>query len=398
MTTGSPTSREIVRLVAAREFTTRVRTKAFAISVAVTLAILVIGIIAISVISGKASATTFAVSEGSSEFQTALEASAKSFDESVEIADEASEKDARAQVADGSVDIAVISRPDDSFLVVTEKDLGTSKQGMIEAAAQQVGLDRALANQGVDAERFAQDVSASAVEVDVLDPSDPDKDQRAVLAYAAVLLLFFSVYLYGLYVAMGVVEEKSSKVVELLLSTIKPIHLLIGKVLGIGAVGLVQILLFAGAGLATGMATDLITVTGTAITLMGFVVLWYVLGFTFFAMLYAAFGSLVSRQEDVNSATMPLSILAFATFFSAQAALGDPSSSWINVLAWVPPFSATVMPLRVAADVATPLEMIGTVGVNVVVTVAAAVFAARVYENSVLNTGGRQSLRSALNR
>ncbi len=313
-------------------------------------------------------------------------------------ATQSSDQAARAQVKDGTVDLAVLAGTDGAFTVVTDKDLGSTNSAIVESAAQQVGLQRALDSQDVDAEKFSSDLAAASVKVDVLDPSDPDKDQRLALAYVAVLLLFFTVYLYGLYVAMGVVEEKSSRVVELLLSTIKPIELLIGKVLGVGAVGLVQVLAFGGVGLAAGLATGLITITGTAVTLLAFVVIWYVLGYAFFAMLYAAFGSLVSRQEDVNSATMPLSILAFATFFAAQSALSDASAGWITTLAWIPPFSATVMPLRVAAGVASPFQMVATVVIALVAIAVAAVFAARVYENSVLNTGGKQTLKSALNR
>ena len=100
---------------------------------------------------------------------------------------------------------------------------------------------------------------------------------------------------------------------------------------------------------------------GTAVTLLAFVVIWYILGFAFFAMLYAAFGSLVSRQEDVNSATMPLSILAFASFFTAQSALSDPDATWIRILAWIPPFSSMIMPMRIAAGVTSPFEMVATV-------------------------------------
>ena len=90
--------------------------------------------------------------------------------------------------------------------------------------------------------------------------------------------------------------------------------------------------------------------------------------------------------------------LPFATFFVAQSALSDPDVGWIRTLAWIPPFSSTVMPLRIAAGVTSPLEMIATIVIMLVAIAVAAVFAARIYENSVLNTGGRQTLKSALNR
>ena len=398
MTDTSPSSRTSVRLVAQREFTTRVQTKAFVISVAVMLAIIIIGTVVGSIISNNDDATKIAVTGSADQVSSALAESSKRLNTSVDVSSVADEAQARTAVRDGDTDVAFIAEDDGTFTVVTEKDLDGDVEAVVETAAQSVGLDRALAAQDIDADQFSSDIAGASVKIDVLEPADPDKGQRLVLAYIAVLLLFFSVYLYGLYVAMGVVEEKSSRVVELLLSTIKPLDLLIGKVIGIGAVGLVQVVAFGGVGLAAGLATGLITVTGTAFALLGFVVVWYVLGYTFFAMLYAAFGSLVSRQEDVNAATTPLNVLAFATFFAAQSALSDPSAGWISTLAWIPPFSATVMPMRVAAGVASPLEMVATIVIMLVAIAIAAVFAARVYENSVLNTGGRQSLKSALNR
>jgi len=187
-------------------------------------------------------------------------------------------------------------------------------------------------------------------------------------------------------------------VVELLLSTIKPLHLLAGKVLGIGAVGLAQLVLFGGVGLGMSIATGLITISGTAAMLFVSVLVWYILGFTFFALLYAAAGSLVSRQEDVNSATGPLSVVAFAAFFVAQFSLKEPDNAFASVLSWVPPFSATLMPLRVAQGVATPLQVVVTIVLMVLASVVAALVASRIYRNSVLNTGRKQSWRQALSR
>ncbi len=394
---SAPTSRHAIALVAHREFSTRVQTKAFVISVSVILAVILAGTVVGSIIASKEDSTKVAVAGGAEQLPTALTAAGDKFNKSITISSTTAAA-ARAGVEDGTTDLAVIAETDGSFTVVTEKDLGGEMQAVVDLAAQQIGLDRALAAQNVDASQFATDSAGASIAVDVLDPSDPDKNERLALAYIAVLLLFFTVYLYGLYVAMGVVEEKSSRVVELLLSTIKPLHLLLGKVIGIGAVGLIQVVLFGGVGVAAGLATDLITVTGTAFTLLGFVVVWYVLGFAFFALLYAALGSLVSRQEDVNAATMPLSLAAFAMFFAAQSALSDPSATWINTLAWIPPFSSTIMPMRVAAGVTNPFEMVATIVIMLATIAGAAVFAARVYENSVLNTGGRQSLKSALNR
>lgn len=109
------------------------------------------------------------------------------------------------------------------------------------------------------------------------------------------------ILLFGMYVAMGVVEEKSSRVVELLLSTLRPLQLLWGKIIGIGAVGLLQLAAYGVVGVGAALATDTLTITGTALGVFASTLGWFVLGFAFFAVLYAAAGSMVSRQEDVNS-------------------------------------------------------------------------------------------------
>ena len=198
--------------------------------------------------------------------------------------------------------------------------------------------------------------------------------------------------------ASGVVEEKTSRVVELLLSKIKPLHLLTGKIVGIGIVGLVTLTAYGAAGLAAGVGTGLITITGTAVAVLAGTLGWFVLGYAFFAALYAAAGSLVSRQEEVGSATAPLTLLVLAMFFLAQAAVQDPSGTLSTVASWIPPFSAILMPLRIAAGVTSPVQVIGTVWLMGVATSVLAVMAAKIYQRSVLHTGTKVTWKQALGR
>lgn len=395
---NSPSSRHIVGLVARREFTTRALSKAFLISTAVILAVLIGGQIIFAVVSSKDDATTIGVVGDDRSLSVAVAQSAKALGQSIDIRKPADEAKARSQIKEGDLDLALIGKSDGSFAAVSKKDIGTQLQGVVDSATRQIALDRALASQHVDTDALAKDLAKATVSIDVLEPSDPDKYQRMGLAYIAVFLLFFTVYLYGLYVAMGIVEEKSSRVVELLLSTIKPLDLLAGKVIGIGAVGLLQVVLFGAAALFTGLVTGLVTIGSTAVAVFAAAVIWYILGFAFFAVLYAALGSLVSRQEDVNTATMPLNILAFAMFVAAQASLNTPDSTLISTLSWIPPFSSTLMPMRVAAGVTGPVQIIATIVIMLLAIAVVAVFAARVYESSVLNTGARQSLKRALSK
>ncbi|GMA87954.1 hypothetical protein GCM10025868_32040 [Angustibacter aerolatus] len=171
-----------------------------------------------------------------------------------------------------------------------------------------------------------------------------------------------------------------------------------GKVLGIGAVGLLQVALFGGAALLAGSLSGLVTIGSSAVAFFASMLVFYVLGFAFYAVLYAAAGSLVSRQEDVNSVTTPMNLLAVGSFLLAQYTLGQPDSTLSSVLAWVPPFSAMLVPVRIALGVSGWPEAVGSALLLLVVTALAAVLAARVYQHSVLRLGRKRSWREAVGR
>src|SRR5699024_8224786 len=187
-----------------------------------------------------------------------------------------------------------------------------------------------------------------------------------------------------------------SRVVELLLSTVRPLQLLWGKIIGIGLAGLAQLAAYAVVGVVTGLATGVLTLTGTALGVLAMTLGWFVLGFTLFAALYAAAGSMVSRQEDVNSTTMPLTMLVIAMFVAAMFVIDDPDGTAARVLGWIPPTSTTVMPLRVAAGVADPVQIGGSIAVMAAAIVAVTALAARIYQRSVLRVGRPVSWREAL--
>lgn len=398
----------MVRRVAAREFEVRVTSKAFIISTAGLLVLSVVGILLVALFGGSDDdaprARTVGVVGGTPELSQALTSTPAATQPAaqpaapVEVSAVADEADARARIAADELDAVVLGRPDGSYAVLTATVLPSGLRTQITDAVERSTLDTALARAGVDPLAVRAEVERATVTVESLDPPDPDLVQRTFVAYVAVVLLFFSVFFYGLNVAIGVVEEKASRVVELLLSTIRPLDLLTGKVLGIGAVGLVQLVVVGGAALVASTATGLVTLGGTAVVLFVVVVLWYVLGFVFYALLYAAAGSLVSRQEDVNSVTLPLTLLSFAAFLAAQFSLNSPGNQVVEVLSWIPPFSATLMPLRIAQGDASVLQSIVTLVVMAVAAALVALLASRIYQRSVLATGSKQSLTKVLSR
>ena len=385
-----------IRLVAEREIASRVRSRAFVISNVLVLAVIVIGIAAFAVLRSDGSAYTLGLVGNAQNLAPAFTSTAEAFDVDVELVDLDDAAAGRAQVAADELDVVLLPSEGGGYVAVTQSTLPPDLEAVVRSTVNDATLNASLEELGVDRGELDESLAAGAVTVEPIDPPDPEEAQRTALAYLAVLVIFFQIFVFGLYVATGVIEEKASRIVELLLSTIRPVHLLVGKIVGLGVIGLGQLVAYGAVALVAGIATDLVTVTGTAIAVFAVVLAWFVLGFAFFGVLYAAAGSMVSRQEDVNATTTPINILAFAVFFSAQFALSDPDGTLASVLSWIPPFSSALMPLRVAAGDTSLAQVIGSAAVMVGATVVLAVIAARIYERSILRTGGRVSLKDAL--
>ena len=386
----------VIALVAKRELTTRARTKSFLISNAIILVLILGGIIAASVFGASDTPSKLGLVGSASTLSGALSASSATAGRPLAVSTVPNEATARSKVASGDLDVALVPHGTGSYTAIVQKDLAGELRSIIDSTVRQRAVSSTLSAQGVDQVKLARAVEGANVTVKPINPPDPNSDQRTALAFIAMILMFFQILMFGLYVAMGVVEEKSSRVVEVLLATIKPLHLLWGKVLGIGAVGLLQLAAYGVVGLAAGMATGLVTVTGLAVGVFASVLFWFILGFAFFAVCYAAAGSLVSRQEDVNSAATPITALVMVGYVLAQVTLAEPSGTVASVMSWIPPFSAMLMPLRIASGTSSLAQIIGSAVLMLVVTAALARVAARIYERSVLHTGSRVSWRDAL--
>lgn len=394
---SAPSPARIVFLVARRELITRARTKSFLISNAVTLVLILAGIIVASALGGgSASRVRLGLVGSAASLSSPLTATGASSGNPINSSLLPDEASARAKLASGALDVAVIPRGRGGYAAVVEKKISGQVRSVIDSAVRQQAVDVSLRARGVNPATLAQAADRASVTVESIHPPKPHSGQRTALAYIAMLVTFFQILVFGLYVAVGVVEEKSSRVVEVLLATIKPLDLLWGKVLGIGAVGLVQLAAYGVVGLGAGIGTGLLTVTGTAVGVFASVLVWFILGYGFYAVLYAAAGSLVSRQEDVNSAAAPITLLIIVSYFLAQVTVRNPTGALAAVMSWIPPFSAMLMPLRIAAGATDAVQIIGSAALMVLATAGLAAAAARIYQRSVLRTGKRVAWTDAL--
>lgn len=266
-----------IGLVARREFMTQISKKSFVISNVIILVAIIGGIIAFSLFSGGDEDKSKIGLVGNQSLSATMVSIGDTLGNPVTVTEVSDDGTARDQVKDGDLDVAVIAGSGGGVTVVTKKEVATNLRAVIESSVAQQAQSNALSAAGIDPAQLAEATSTAVVTIDAIDPPDPEQGQRIAMSIAAVVLLYMQILLFGTYVAMGVVEEKSSRVVELLLSTLRPLQLLWGKVLGIGAVGLMQMAAYAVAGVATGLATGVLTVTGTAIGVLFGTLGWFIL-------------------------------------------------------------------------------------------------------------------------
>jgi ABC-2 type transport system permease protein len=241
-------------------------------------------------------------------------------------------------------------------------------------------------------------VAASGIHVRSLETAPQYQGQRVVLGMVAGILVYLSLVIFGQFVSQGVIEEKTSRVVELLLATVRPWQLMLGKVVGIGVAGLLQMIAVVGVGAAVGLATGALTMpsavaAGTAV----WAVVWFLVGFVMYALLFAAAGALVSRQEDAPGVTSPILALIIVPYVVGISVLpAQPDNGTATILSLVPLFSPTLMPVRIALGVAAGWQIALTLVLSLLLTAGLLVITGRIYGNSVMRSGARVRLGDAL--
>ena len=226
-------------------------------------------------------------------------------------------------------------------------------------------------------------------------PEKESDDAATLVAYAGSILLFMSLAFYGQWVISGVVEEKNNRVVEVILSAVRARHLLAGKVIGIGSLGLAQLGLVAGlaAGLLVAGVFDAPAELGGD---MALVIPWFVLGFALYAVAYAVAGALASSQQNAETAGQPVTYALIAVYFAGYATLSSNADGPLASLLTVFPLTAPlVLPAR-SALVGVPLWQHALALLLALGSIYALVrLAGRIYAQGVLHAGARPQARAA---
>ncbi|MDD7968769.1 ABC transporter permease [Actinomycetospora lemnae] len=387
-----------VALIARREFAARVRGRAFVFGTLAVLVLLGAYAAVLATITAGEDTARVGVTGPATVLAGPLQRAAPTEGVTLTVIPQPDVAAGEAAVRAGDLDALVGGEPARPRVFV-ESEPPADLERVLDDATTVVARDAFLTGRGVAPGALDAALAESGPVFVAVEPPDPQAGPRLGLGLAGAFLLFFSIQSYGAMVAQGVVEEKASRVVEIVLSSVRPWQLLLGKVLGLGAVGLLQLVILGGAGLAVaGVAGVLVVGPGLVTTLVS-VVVWYLLGFALYATVFAAAGSLVSRQEDTQSVLSPVTItvlLGFVVGFNLLTS--DPRGTGITVLSLLPPFSPLFMPARVALGVAPVGQVVLAFALTIAFTGVVLALGGRIYANSVLRTGARVSLREALGR
>jgi len=229
-----------------------------------------------------------------------------------------------------------------------------------------------------------------------LEPQSPADETAFLIANIGVVLLFVSIFTFGYWVLTGVVEEKQSRVVEVVLATVRPRELLMGKVLGIGILGLLQLFLFVVTGVVVASVTGRFELPATTAPTALLMLAWFAIGYTLYSTMFATLGALANRIEDASNATTPVMIPAIATYLIALLVVTrDPEGIVAQVTTFIPFSAPIVVPLRAALGAIEPWQVLLSAAITIVFTYGLFVLGGRVYAGAVLGSGGQMKLRDA---
>ena len=390
MSSTSTRTTPVWRIVAEREFMTKVRDKTFIGATVFTLLFLIGFFVVGSIIDGNSDDFDVAVVGGQDsalvqQAETLLQADNPDASITVEEVDDLAA--AEVSVREGDADAALV-RGDDGYELLGDDEIDTGLRAALTTAVSRDVLERNAAAQGVDLEALNE---GTDIGVRLLDENADESGARSVVAFAFALVFFMTALGFGMSIAQSVTQEKESRVVEILAAAVPIRSLLWGKIIGNTVLALGQVVLLVAVGL-VGLA---ITGRRELLTGISWAALWYVLffvlGFLALAALWSVAGSLASRQEDLQATTMPGQLILIVPYFISVLA----SEQIQTIVSMLPIVSTMVMPGRMAQGDVPWWQIAVAIAATLV---AAAVFVrvgSRLYERTLLRTGGRIKYRDA---
>jgi ABC-2 type transport system permease protein len=380
-------------LVASREIKDRTRAKSFWIASILLLVAVAAGAIIPALLQGHHSTAKVGIVGGQTAALTATAREAGRISGTtvtvVPLPDVAT---AKAQLRSGKVAAVLVG---DSEVLIRQTSFNTGAGTLYGALAQIGGLQKLYAQLPP---ATATQIAEHGIALPVHGLSPPGRGLASRITGLSVAILIYIIILtYGIRITIGVCEEKATRVVEVLLTTLRPVQLLAGKVIGMGLLALAQIAAMVGLYLALGHAVGSTQVRGASTSVVLAAGLWLVLGYAFYCTAYAAAGSLISRQSDAYNAAIPLQIpLILAYVLTNTVVYASSVNAFYHVLAFIPFTAPVAMPVLVAVGDAPAWQVAVSAVISLAATVWMARLAATIYSRAILRTGTRLKVRQVL--
>lgn len=307
-----------------------------------------------------------------------------------------SEEQMKKEIRDEKYDIAIILTSPLSYRYIVKTAGITDMTGYaVDDAIISCYRMKKLADLGVPQEEAA-DILESGVTSEAVIIGN-DQSQSFFYTYILMFLLYFAVMVYGQFVAQGVALEKSSRAMELLITSAKPVNLMFGKILGAGAAGLIQLVLLLGSAFGFYAVNRqywqgnmiIASIFGMPAKMLAFTVLFFVLGFLIYSFMFGAAASLANKLEDINTLTMPVMFCMIITFFITIFSMvgGNVDSPLMKIASFVPVTSPMAMFTRITMGSVSAAEIAVSIAILIASTVLTGYIAAAIYKVGVIMYG-----------
>ncbi len=392
MTPRLLSSSSAIRVVATREIRERLRAKSTRWGTLV-LVLLAVGLVVLP---------QFLPDDDDPEWTVAISgATPAAFDDAIEsinavdaatITLERTDLDPEVAAVDDDIDAVLV----DGTLLLSDDGVSQRLEALLTTAVAQARLTDELGALGITPEEVAALAGLEPLETRTIEDDD-DRSAREGVAAIGTIVLLIAIASYGGWVLTSVLEEKSNRIVEIVVSAIRPSELLAGKVIGVGIVGIAQMIVVLAAAALAVVATGELPgmpdfVPGAVAASLG----WFVLGFLFYAVGYAAAGSLTTRQEDAQSTAAPLFVSVMVAYMvSLLWIVPNPDTTVSRVLSLVPPITPLAMPARVASGTVEAWEIVLAIVLMLIAIWLMIRLASRIYTNALLHSGGRMKVLAA---
>jgi ABC-2 type transport system permease protein len=387
-----------VWLIAGREIRERLQGRLLRVVTVLTALLVAAAVVVPSLISHSTSPTRIGlVGAPAQALAPQLDRTARAARTPIRVEDLADVATARAELRAGRLDVALTVSGSGAHMQV-KRTLPAATRALLTETLAAARLYGVLAAAGVRPATVAAALAPVPVTVSALTHPPADQTARYIAAIAAALLMYVSLAMYGTAVAQGVAQEKTSRTAEVLLAAVRPSELLSGKVTGIGLCGLGQLAVAAASALVASAIVHGAGIPSSVVVMIPAFLVYFLAGFVLYAFAMAAAGAMVARQEEVQFATVPFSLLLLTGYLLVYAAAASPNATWLRIVSFFPPLTATLMPARIALGHVAPWEFVVQAVLMGGAIYGTVRLAGRIYSDAIVRGGGRLTWRAAIRR